>query len=137
MISKVVQWLRLALSKALMRGGVSPETRKRYSLQNFVFYSFLEHWTIVKVQKPSNSECYIPSSELFRIHSDICFCPHLQYLIEMMEYMLEQQVILYNTYVKINHKLCKRRFHHTYPGVGLPASSVIFEPSGSVLNKKY
>jgi hypothetical protein len=32
-----------------------------------------EHRTIGKVQKPGNSECYTPSSEPFRIYSNITF----------------------------------------------------------------
>jgi hypothetical protein len=32
------------------------------------FYYFLEYRTMGKVQKPSNSECYMPSSEPFRIY---------------------------------------------------------------------
>jgi hypothetical protein len=32
-------------------------------------FQFLEYWTMDKVQKPSNSECYTPSSEPLKIHS--------------------------------------------------------------------
>jgi hypothetical protein len=38
------------------------------SFQNVLFSSFLEYWTMDKVQKPSNSECYTRSSEPFRIY---------------------------------------------------------------------
>jgi hypothetical protein len=32
------------------------------------FFYFLQYWTMDKVQRPSNSECYTPSSEPFRIY---------------------------------------------------------------------
>jgi hypothetical protein len=34
---------------------------------SFVFFNFLEHWTMDEVQKLSNSECYAPSSEPIKI----------------------------------------------------------------------
>jgi hypothetical protein len=49
-------------SKGLTRVGVSS------SFWNIVFSRFLEYWTMGKVQKPSDSECYTPSSEPFRIY---------------------------------------------------------------------
>jgi hypothetical protein len=51
-LTKVVQWLRLALSK----GPNWPEDGKRSSFRNVVFFNFLEYWTMGKVQKRSNSE---------------------------------------------------------------------------------
>jgi hypothetical protein len=68
-----VKWLWLALSKEPNRVGVFPlpphlrmETDK--FLKRCVFY-FLEYQTMGKVQKPSNSEYYIPLSEPFWIDS--------------------------------------------------------------------
>jgi hypothetical protein len=44
----------------------SPEEGNRSSFRNVVFYSYLEFRTMNKVQKPSDSDCYTPSSEPFR-----------------------------------------------------------------------
>jgi hypothetical protein len=66
-----VQWLRLAFSKGPNRVGVShplPEDGKRSSFQNVVFSSYLEFWEMDKVLKPSDSECYTPSSESVTHH---------------------------------------------------------------------
>jgi hypothetical protein len=65
-------WTRLALSNGPNRVGVShplPEDRNRSSFWNTVFFHvfLLEYQTINKAQKPCNPECYIPSSEPFRI----------------------------------------------------------------------
>jgi hypothetical protein len=44
----------------------------------------------------------------------------------MVKYTLEQQIFLYDSYVKKkSFKSCKRRFRHRYPGVRIPASSTI------------
>jgi hypothetical protein len=42
----------------------TPETKIELGVK-----AFLEYWTIDKVKKPSNSECYTPSSEPFKIYS--------------------------------------------------------------------
>jgi hypothetical protein len=62
----VVQSLRLALSNGPNRVGVSSEDGNRSSFRNVVLFS--EYRTMDNVQKPSNSECYAPSSEPFGIH---------------------------------------------------------------------
>jgi hypothetical protein len=53
----------------------------------FVFFNFLEYWTMDRVQKLSNSECYTPSSELIRIemHSSSLFCRSLLDLIIFLQ----------------------------------------------------
>jgi hypothetical protein len=62
----------------------------------------------------------------------------------MVKYTLEQQIFLYDSYVKKkSYKLCKRRFCRRYPGVHIPASSTILRlvkkvcSTGSFLYKKY
>jgi hypothetical protein len=62
----------------------------------------------------------------------------------MVKYTLEQQIFLYDSYVKKkSYKSCKRRFRRRYPGVRIPASSTILRlvkkvPStGPFLDKKY
>jgi hypothetical protein len=62
----------------------------------------------------------------------------------MMKCTLEQQIFLYDSYVKKkSYKSCKRRFHRRYPGVCIPASSAILRlvkkvrSAGSFVNKKY
>jgi hypothetical protein len=70
--AKQVQLLRLAISKRPNRLGVSlssPGNGNRSSFRNVVFSSYLEFWTMDKVQKPSGSECYTPSLEPFRFYS--------------------------------------------------------------------
>jgi hypothetical protein len=84
----------------------------------------------------------------------VCFCSHniiqksvscfyLQHWIEIVKYALEQWVFMYNSYVKnMSHKLYERRLHGKYPGVWVPASSMLFElvkkvrSAGSFLDKK-
>jgi hypothetical protein len=69
-ILKYTQWLRLAVSNGPSRVGVShPLTRGRKQIQfpKRVILCLVEYQTMDKVQKPSNPECYIPSSEPFRI----------------------------------------------------------------------
>jgi hypothetical protein len=64
-----VQRLRLDLSEGLNRVGASlssPEDGNGYSSRNAVFFRYLEFWTMDKVEKPSNFECFTPSSEFFR-----------------------------------------------------------------------
>jgi hypothetical protein len=64
----LVQWLTLALFKRSNRFGVallSPEDGNESTFQNVVFFSYLEFWTMDKVHKSSDSECYVPSSEPF------------------------------------------------------------------------
>jgi hypothetical protein len=63
----------LDISKRPKRAAISlppPEdgNRSRYSSQYVVFSSYLEFRTIDEVQKPSNSECYTPSSEPLRLY---------------------------------------------------------------------
>jgi hypothetical protein len=69
-LTGVVQWLRLALSKGPNWVGVffppSPEDEKRSSFRNVVF-ALPRTRTMEKVQQPSNSVCYTPSSESFKI----------------------------------------------------------------------
>jgi hypothetical protein len=73
-LTKFVQWLRLALSKGPNWLGVlsPPPTRlqdvNRSSFQNIVFSSSLEYRTMDKVQNLGNSACYTPSSEPFGIY---------------------------------------------------------------------
>jgi hypothetical protein len=62
----------------------------------------------------------------------------------MVKYTLEQQIFLYDSYVKKKScKSCKRRFRRRYPGVRIPASSTILRlvrkvhSAGSFLDKKY
>jgi hypothetical protein len=62
----------------------------------------------------------------------------------MVKYTLEQRIFLYDGYVKKkSYKSYKRRFHHRYPGVRIPASSTILRlvkkvcSTGSLLDKKY
>jgi hypothetical protein len=62
----------------------------------------------------------------------------------MVKYTLEQWIFLYDSYVKKkSYKSCKRRVHHRYPGVRIPASSTILRlvkkvrSTGSFLDKKY
>jgi hypothetical protein len=62
----------------------------------------------------------------------------------MVKYTLEQQIFLYDSYVKKkSFKSCKRRFRHRFPGVRIPASSTIFRlmkkvhSTGSFLDKNY
>jgi hypothetical protein len=43
--------------------------------ETFVFYSYLEYLTVDKVQKPSDSEWYTPSSEPFTIYTSTCMGP--------------------------------------------------------------
>jgi hypothetical protein len=60
--------LILALSKGPNRVGVSlpsPEDGDRSSFRNVVFPIYLELWTMGKVHKSSDSECYTQSSEPF------------------------------------------------------------------------
>jgi hypothetical protein len=59
----VVQWLRLALSKGPNRVGVSPspDDRNWSSFPNVVFCSVLEYQMMVKVKKTSNSHFYYVS----------------------------------------------------------------------------
>jgi Ulp1 family protease len=45
----------------------SPEDRNRSDFQNVVVSSCLELRTVGNAQKPTDSECYTPSSEPFRI----------------------------------------------------------------------
>jgi hypothetical protein len=70
--ANLIQWLRLALSKGPNWLGVLPppwpEDGNRFSFRNVVFFNFLEYWTMDKVQKLSNSECYTPSSGPTRIY---------------------------------------------------------------------
>jgi hypothetical protein len=42
--------------------------RHLFCFQYVVFPTYLEFWTMNKVHKPSNSECYTPQSEPFRFH---------------------------------------------------------------------
>jgi hypothetical protein len=53
------------------------------SLEDVVF-CFLEYWMMEKVQNPSNSECYMPSSEPFRIY---CFTSIAQ-LVQLLPSLL-------------------------------------------------
>jgi hypothetical protein len=46
----------------------SPEDVNRSSFRNIEFFNYLEFRTMDKVQKPSDSECYAPSSEPFKIY---------------------------------------------------------------------
>jgi hypothetical protein len=62
----------------------------------------------------------------------------------MVKYTLEQQIFLYDSYVKKkSYRSCKRRFCHRYPDVRIPASSTILRlvkkvrSSRSFLDKKY
>jgi hypothetical protein len=62
----------------------------------------------------------------------------------MVKYTLEQRIFLYDSYVKKkSYKSYKRRFRHRYPGVHIPASSMILRlvkkvcSTGSFLYKKY
>jgi hypothetical protein len=58
-------------SKGPNRVGVSlPHLRMETDPVSEMLYSvvFYEYWTMDEVQKPSNSECYTPSSEPFRIY---------------------------------------------------------------------
>jgi hypothetical protein len=67
----IFQWLRLAHLKGPNRGGnflQSPEYGNRPSFRKIVFSSYLEFWTVDKSHKPSDSECYTPSSEPIRIY---------------------------------------------------------------------
>jgi hypothetical protein len=65
-----VQWLRLAVSNGPIREGISPFTwgQKQIQLPKRCILQFFEYRTMGKVQKPSNSECYTPSSEPFKIY---------------------------------------------------------------------
>jgi hypothetical protein len=45
----------------------SPEDGNRSSFQNIVYYNYLKFQTMDKVHGPSDSECYAPFSEFFRI----------------------------------------------------------------------
>jgi hypothetical protein len=66
MVRKLVQRLRLVLSNGPNRVDVSlplPEDGKKSSVCNLMFSNYLDFRTMDKVQKPSDSECYIPSSE--------------------------------------------------------------------------
>jgi hypothetical protein len=45
-----------------------PEEGNRSSFRNVVFSAHLDFWTMDKVHKPSDSECYAPSSESFRTY---------------------------------------------------------------------
>jgi hypothetical protein len=77
LISVTGPLMRLALSKKPNRVGVSlplSEDGHRPSFRKAVFSSYLELRTVDKVQTPSDSECYTPSSELFRFYIYIkCF----------------------------------------------------------------
>jgi hypothetical protein len=55
-LTSVVHWLKLALSKWPNRVGVLSFTWVRDSFQNIVFTGFLEYSTMDKVQKHSNFE---------------------------------------------------------------------------------
>jgi hypothetical protein len=62
----------------------------------------------------------------------------------MVKYTLEQQIFLYDSYMKKKcYKSCKRRFRCWDPGVRIPASSTILilvkkvHSTGSFLDKKY
>jgi hypothetical protein len=65
----LVQWMELALSKRPNWVGVcllSPEDRNISSFRNVLFSIYLEFRTVDKVHKPSDSKCYILSSEQCR-----------------------------------------------------------------------
>jgi hypothetical protein len=72
----LVQWLRLALSKRPIREGVSlpsHEAGNRSLLRNAVFFSSLQFRMVGKVLKPSDFECYTPSSEPYTFYlNDPC-----------------------------------------------------------------
>jgi hypothetical protein len=62
----------------------------------------------------------------------------------MVKYTLEQRIFLYDSHVKKkSYKSCRRRFHHRYPGVRIPASSTILRlvrkvlSAGCFVDKKY
>jgi hypothetical protein len=66
-----VQLLRSALSKGSNRLDVSvpsPEDGNRSNFRNAVFSVRLGFWTMNKIHKPSDSECYTTSSEHFRCY---------------------------------------------------------------------
>jgi hypothetical protein len=68
----VLRWGGRIHSTGPNRVGVScpsPEDGNRSSFRNVVFFCFfLEYRTMNKVQKPSSPECYIPSSEPFKVY---------------------------------------------------------------------
>jgi hypothetical protein len=69
----VAQWLWLALSKRPNAVGLPPPPtftwgRKQIQYPKRCFLLYLEFLTMDKDQKPSNSECYTPSSERFRFY---------------------------------------------------------------------
>jgi hypothetical protein len=66
-----VQWFSLACSQGTNRVGVSlpsPEDGSRSSFRKVVLPSYIEFWTMDKVQKPSDPECYVPLSQTFRFY---------------------------------------------------------------------
>jgi hypothetical protein len=69
-MTRVVQWLRLALSKGPIIVSVSlppPEEWNRSSLWKSVFSSCLKYQMMDKFQKTNDSVCFTPLSEPFRI----------------------------------------------------------------------
>jgi hypothetical protein len=71
-----IQWLRLGPSKWPNTVGESlpsPEDRNRSNFRKVVFSSYLELRTRDKVHRPSDSECYTPSSESFSFY-DKTYC---------------------------------------------------------------
>jgi hypothetical protein len=64
----IVQWLRLVLSKGPKRVGILIWGRKQiWFPKRCVLYFFLEYRTMDKVQEPCKCECHTPLSERFRI----------------------------------------------------------------------
>jgi hypothetical protein len=59
---------KLDLIPSSGEGEEIPEDGNRCSFQNDVFSSYLEIQALDKVNKPSDSECYTPSSEKFRFY---------------------------------------------------------------------
>jgi hypothetical protein len=66
----IVQWLRLALSKGPNTVGVPLPLRTEADpvSETSCYLVILDFWTMDEVQKPITSQCYIPSSEPFRIY---------------------------------------------------------------------
>jgi hypothetical protein len=75
--------VRTAVAKGTNRVGLffrSPENLNRSIFRNVVFTSYLEFRTMVKIHKPSDSECYTPWAELFAFYqyvSSLVLISHL------------------------------------------------------------
>jgi hypothetical protein len=85
----------------------SPEGRNRSSYQNVMFSDFLEYRTLDKVQKPSNSVSYTPSSDPFRVCS-LCCCFLETLIVPLVVYSIS--VLTELEFVEVVRRMLKYAF---------------------------